>query len=64
MSCVSAIADVMAALEALPTCRLARMSGSGPTCFGLFDDGEAVSAASEQLSKAQGNWWICPTTIG
>ena len=32
------IADVLAALAALPGCLLARMSGSGATCFGLFAD--------------------------
>ena len=31
------IADVLAALGKLPGCRLARMSGSGATCFGLFE---------------------------
>src|SRR5882724_6861569 len=31
------IADVLSALRAFPACRLARMSGSGATCFGLFD---------------------------
>jgi 4-diphosphocytidyl-2-C-methyl-D-erythritol kinase len=63
-SLVPTIADILAALEALPGCRLARMSGSGPTCFGLFDDEASASAAAEQLSKAHGNWWICATTIG
>ena len=38
------IADVLTALRSLPGCRLARMSGSGATCFGLFS---AVTAARE-----------------
>jgi 4-diphosphocytidyl-2-C-methyl-D-erythritol kinase len=64
VSCVPAIADMLSVLAALPGCRVARMSGSGPTCFGLFDDEVAASAAAEQLAKAHGNWWICPSTIG
>ena len=61
---VPAIADILAVLGALPGCRLARMSGSGPTCFGLFDNEASASTAAEQLSKAHGNWWICATMIG
>ena len=58
---VPAIGEILAAL---PGCRVARMSGSGPTCFGLFDDTTNATAAAEQLAKAHGNWWICATTIG
>ena len=49
-----AIGDVLAALDPLPGCRLARMSGSGATCFGLFDDAEAAGAAAAVLP---GGWW-------
>ena len=41
-----AIADVKAALAAEPGCRLAAMSGSGPTCFGIFADQDAARAAA------------------
>ena len=48
------IAEVLAALRALPGCLLARMSGSGATCFGLFDmPGEAALAAG-MMPPA---WW-------
>ena len=50
-----AVADVLAALRATPGCRAARMSGAGPTCFGIFDD--AASAASA-LRHAQPGWWV------
>ncbi len=49
-----AIAPVLAALRALPGCRLARMSGSGATCFALFDDPAAAEAAAKRLPDA---WW-------
>lgn len=49
-----AIAEVLAAIRALPGCLLARMSGSGATCFGLFADAAAARAAAGMLP---GHWW-------
>lgn len=57
------ITDVLDALRALPGCRLARMSGSGATCFGLFDAAR-VHAAAGDLAAKHPNWWIVPTTLG
>jgi 4-diphosphocytidyl-2-C-methyl-D-erythritol kinase len=53
------IREVLVALEAMPGCRLARLSGSGATCFGLFDDPAAAAAAAADL-KVDG-WWVRPT---
>lgn len=50
------IADVLAALRNAPGCRLARMSGSGATCFALFDTPAAAQAA--QAAVRQGKWWV------
>lgn len=46
-------------LEALRTTDafLVRMSGSGATCFALFDDETSMQTASEALSQAQPEWW-------
>lgn len=56
---VPAIADVLAALRALPGIRVARMSGSGATCFALFDrPDDAVQAAKALKEKAPSAWWI------
>jgi 4-diphosphocytidyl-2-C-methyl-D-erythritol kinase len=49
-----AVASVLAALRALPGCRLARMSGSGATCFALFDAPEEAAAAAAALPEG---WW-------
>lgn len=55
------VGDVLAALSALPGIRLARMSGSGATCFGLFDDRAAAETAGERLAVRHPDWWIAPT---
>jgi 4-diphosphocytidyl-2-C-methyl-D-erythritol kinase len=49
-----AVAEVLAAIAAQPACLLARMSGSGATCFGLFRDAAAAEAAARALPAA---WW-------
>ena len=59
-----AIADVLAVLRKLPGCRLARMSGSGPTCFGLFDSSRAASAAGRTLRVGYPAWWVRATVLG
>ena len=58
------VAEVLAAIRALPGCRLARMSGSGATCFGLFDTDRSAAAGAEQLQVAQPGWWVEATTFG
>jgi 4-diphosphocytidyl-2-C-methyl-D-erythritol kinase len=57
------VADVIAALRELPGCRLARMSGSGATCFALFERDDAPRAARELKAKHPG-WWVKATTLG
>ena len=48
------IAEVLAAIGAQPGCLLARMSGSGATCFGLFARGDAAAAAARAMPVP---WW-------
>jgi len=59
-----AIAVVLAVLRKLPGCRLARMSGSGATCFGLFDSSRAASAAARTLRVGYPAWWVRSTVLG
>lgn len=54
------IDDVLAALADLPGIRLTRMSGSGATCFGLFDDKTSASKAGLRLATEHPDWWIEP----
>jgi 4-diphosphocytidyl-2-C-methyl-D-erythritol kinase len=57
------IGDVLAALRELPGCRVARMSGSGATCFGLFEQGACAVAGARKLRAAHPSWWVRATTI-
>ena len=57
------IACVLAALRGLPGARLARMSGSGATCFALFDDWPQAEAAAARLHADQPSWWIAATML-
>ena len=50
------IADVLAALTATPGCRLARLSGSGATCFGLYATAAEADAAAARLARP--GWWV------
>lgn len=53
-----AIDAVLAALAAASECRLARMSGSGATCFGLFETRKAAFVAADLLRRAHPDWWV------
>jgi 4-diphosphocytidyl-2-C-methyl-D-erythritol kinase len=64
IACVPLIADVLSALSAMPGARLARMSGSGPTCFALFTSPGEATAAAQRLKTERKDWWVCPTTLG
>jgi len=59
-----AIANVLAVLRKLPGCPLARMSGSGATCFALFDSSRTASAAARRLRVGYPTWWVRATTFG
>ena len=52
------ITDVIAALESQPKVRLARMSGSGGTCFGLFENLNEAEQAANAIKRAQPGWWV------
>ncbi|HEY1071320.1 4-(cytidine 5'-diphospho)-2-C-methyl-D-erythritol kinase [Brevundimonas sp.] len=56
------ISEALAAMRAMPGCRLTRMSGSGATVFGLFDDAAAAEAAAVALQRP--GWWGRPCLLG
>jgi 4-diphosphocytidyl-2-C-methyl-D-erythritol kinase len=53
-----AIDEVLGGLARQPGCALARMSGSGATCFGLFEGAAACSRAAAALRRARPDWWV------
>ncbi|NHO30767.1 4-(cytidine 5'-diphospho)-2-C-methyl-D-erythritol kinase [Acetobacter farinalis] len=52
------VQTVLSAIHTLPECLLARMSGSGATCFGLFPSARSAEAAAAELAQAQPGWWV------
>jgi 4-diphosphocytidyl-2-C-methyl-D-erythritol kinase len=59
-----AIAEVLVSLRAAAGCRLARMSGSGATCFALFSSAAESAAAGKKLRTQFPGWWISETVLG
>lgn len=57
------IGAVLDTLSATPDCHLARMSGSGATCFGLFSTDLVAKAAAKSIAKAQPHWWVVAAKI-
>ena len=51
------IGTVLEALAARPGCLLARMSGSGATCFGLFAEELEAEAAARSVAAEHPDWW-------
>lgn len=52
------VGEVLAALRRTEGCLLARMSGSGATCFGLYPDRAARDLACAALSARRPDWWV------
>jgi 4-diphosphocytidyl-2-C-methyl-D-erythritol kinase len=52
------VGEALAILSKTPGCRLARMSGSGATVFGLFDDCAGAAAAARLIRSARPGWWV------
>lgn len=55
------IGQLLNELKTLPGCSLARMSGSGATCFGLFEEIESARRAAEIFRDQHPDWWITAT---
>ncbi len=57
------VAEVLAALRSLEGCRLARLSGSGATCFGVFAEADPANASAAMLASAHPDWWVAAAPV-
>lgn len=60
---VPEIGKVLDIIRNQPDCRLARMSGSGATCFGLFKSRHDLRDAADAMRSRHPDWWIVPTLL-
>jgi len=60
---VPEIADVIGSLIFQPGGVCSRMSGSGATCFGLFESLENAQIAADAISEKHPHWWVAATTL-
>jgi 4-diphosphocytidyl-2-C-methyl-D-erythritol kinase len=54
----SVIGEVLSALDAAAGPRLARMSGSGATCFAIFNDDADAQRAAQAIRLEHPQWWV------
>lgn len=52
------IAEVLSALASADGARLARMSGSGATCFAVFEESAAAQRAAADIARDHPGWWV------
>jgi 4-diphosphocytidyl-2-C-methyl-D-erythritol kinase len=57
------VGRALAALDAQPAALLARMSGSGATCFALFDREHHARSAARAIRRAEPAWWVAAAPI-
>ena len=58
-----AVQQVFDTLSVTPGCHLARMSGSGGTCFGLYSDAETAASAAGRLREQHPSWWVAAVRL-
>lgn len=58
-----AVVEVIKALQEQEGYRIARMSGSGATCFGIYENDAQAQKAASEISKSYESWWVQPCII-
>jgi 4-diphosphocytidyl-2-C-methyl-D-erythritol kinase len=58
------IDEVLETLRSAPGAMLARLSGSGPTCFAVFAEKHEAEAAARAIAQSHPNWWVQPVSLG
>ncbi|MBA1158294.1 4-(cytidine 5'-diphospho)-2-C-methyl-D-erythritol kinase [Microvirga mediterraneensis] len=57
------IGEALDLLRQTAGCRLARMSGSGATVFGLYEDCKTAAEAAKDIRRARPEWWVKDTNL-
>ena len=57
------ISSVLGALRSEADCIVSGLSGSGPTCFGLFQTSEEAERVAKRLRQQNTNWWLQATDV-
>ena len=63
ISAAPVISDVLAVLAAQPGAGIARMSGSGATCFALFETEAEAKAACAAIERTHPDWWVAENEL-
>ena len=58
-----AVADVLASLSRIRAARATGMSGSGATCFALFEDRRGAAVARRMVAAEHPGWWVEATGL-
>ena len=57
------IAEQLSLLRSTDGCKIARMSGSGATCYALYDNKQQAELAAHTIQSKQPSWWVQLTTF-
>jgi 4-diphosphocytidyl-2-C-methyl-D-erythritol kinase len=57
------IGEALGLMQQTEGCRLARMSGSGATVFGLYSDCETAAEAAKRIRRERPHWWVKATSL-
>lgn len=55
---IAAIYDILTLFDEFENCLLARMSGSGATCFGVFENAKTAEDAAKTIRQSHPDWWV------
>ena len=58
------ITKILGTMQGLSGVRMARMTGSGATCFALFESMDLAEAAADMLQRQNPDWWVQSTLLG
>jgi len=57
------VGEILGALQETEGASIVRMSGSGASCFGLYENNEAAEAAARKIAGGHPGWWVKACTL-